>query len=100
MMGTYLHRRAGTPDSALASGRPSDGIAAFTMPDTPVRTQGKVVETRDHALYLVELPNGKRVLAHLAKECLADHLKLTEHELVLLEMTPYDFDHARIVGKA
>ncbi len=70
------------------------------MPDIPVRTQGKVVETRDDALHLIELPNGKRVLAHLSKGCQADHLKLCEYDLVLLEMTPYDFDHARIVGKA
>lgn len=83
----------------MASVARADAIAVPAMPDTPVHTQGKVVDRRDDVLYLVELPNGKQVLAHLSKACVADRLLLGERDIVLLEMTPYDFDHARIIGK-
>lgn len=70
------------------------------MPDATIHTLGRVLETRGPVLYRVSLPNGKVILAHLSK-CLADQNTVfcVDDEL-LLELTPYDFDNARILGRA
>jgi len=70
------------------------------VPDSSIHTLGKVLEHRGELLYRVSLPNGKEILAHLGKEVKqrGDTFKLGQ--CLLLEMTPYDFDGARILGPA
>ena len=67
------------------------------MPDATIQTHGKVLETRGPVLYRVELPNGKVILAHLSKE-LADAGATFVAGDELLELTPFDFDQARILA--
>jgi translation initiation factor IF-1 len=68
------------------------------MPDASIHTHGRILEQAGPALYRVSLPNGKIILAHLSKP-LADANACFEPERhVLLELTPYDFDTARILG--
>ncbi len=70
------------------------------MPDATIHTHGRVLETRGPVLYLVALPNGKNILAHLSKP-LADAMAVfAAGDTLLLELTPYDFDQARILGRA
>jgi translation initiation factor IF-1 len=70
------------------------------MPDATIHTLGRVLEVSGAVLYRVSLPNGKSILAHLSKP-LADQNAVFElDQEVLLEMTPYDFDTARILGPA
>lgn len=70
------------------------------MPEVPITTLGTIRELRagPQATYLVELPNGKVVTGHLPRRLsgLADELPVGTR--VLLEMTPYDFEKARIAG--
>jgi translation initiation factor IF-1 len=69
------------------------------MPDATIHTSGQILEKRGPVLYLVSLQNGKTLLAHLSKP-LADAAAIFEvDEMVLLEMTPFDFDTARILGR-
>lgn len=68
------------------------------MPDATLHTHGRILRPRGPVLHETELPNGKVILAHLSKE-FADHGAVLEAgEVVLLELTPYDFDQARILG--
>jgi translation initiation factor IF-1 len=70
------------------------------MPDAAIHTLGTILDHPSPVLYRVALPNGKIILAHLSKR-LAD--ELAEFPLaaqVLLELTPYDFDTARILRAA
>lgn len=70
------------------------------MPDATIHTLGRVLENPGPVLYRVSLPNGKIILAHLSK-ALADRMvTLPVGARVRLELTPYDFDTARILEAA
>lgn len=68
------------------------------MPDAAIHTHGTILENRGPVLYRVELPNGKIILAHLSKRLADEHAVFQTGGRVLLELTPYDFDTARILG--
>lgn len=68
------------------------------MPDATIRTQGAVLSVRGPVLYEVELPNGKAILAHLSKPLTLAEASFEPGRQVLLELTPFDFDQARILG--
>ena len=70
------------------------------MPDATIHTLGRVLETRSPVLYRVCLPNGKIILAHLSKRLTEEKATFSVDEPLLLELTPYDFDTARILGRA
>ena len=68
--------------------------------DPPVRTIATIEKPLGSNLYHAALPNGKIVIAHLSKALLTDHAVFEPTQRVLLELTPYDFDTARIMGLA
>lgn len=70
------------------------------MPEPPVQTIGLIREVLPRSVFQVELPNGKLVIGHLPRRLrhLADSLHPGDR--VALEMTPYDFEKARIAGLA
>ena len=67
------------------------------MYEKPIECIAEVVEQRDERLTYVTLPNGKRILGHLAKEMTLDLLTVPVGAKLKLEMTPYDFEKGRIV---
>ncbi len=70
------------------------------MPEAAIQTTGTVLERKGEILYRVELMNGKIVLGHLSKPLTDAGEVFSEGENIHLELTPYDFDQARILGKA
>ena len=70
------------------------------MPDATIHTTGEILEHPGPLLYRVALPNGKIILAHLSKALAAKRPAFASGERLLLELTPYDFDTARILGPA
>ena len=68
------------------------------MPDASIHTHGKVQDRAGTVLYRVQLPNGKSILAHLSKPLAESHAVFQPGDRILLELTPYDFDTARILG--
>lgn len=68
------------------------------MPDATIHTIGRVLENPSPVLYRVSLPNGKMILAHLSKPLAEENAVFSIHDEVRLELTPYDFDTARILG--
>lgn len=70
------------------------------MPDASIHTHGRILEQTAPALYRVSLPNGKVILAHLSKPLADANACFEVDRHVLLELTPYDFDTARILGGA
>ncbi len=70
------------------------------MSDTAIQTTGEILERKGEILYRVRLMNGKVVLGHLSKALTDARAEYPEGAYVLLEMTPYDFDQARILGGA
>lgn len=68
------------------------------MSDATIHTEARVLAHLHGPLYRVSLPNGKNILAHLSKP-LADQRAVFQPEAqLLLELTPFDFDQARILG--
>jgi translation initiation factor IF-1 len=67
------------------------------MPDAAIHTTGEVLAVRGGPLYEVSLPNGKRVHAHLCKTLAEAGAVFREGDILRLELTPYDFDQARIL---
>jgi translation initiation factor IF-1 len=78
----------------LCGGAISADIPA--MSEAAIQTTGTVLERKGEILYRVELMNGKVVLGHLSKPLTDAKAELADGSNVLLEMTPYDFDQARI----
>ena len=70
------------------------------MPDATIHTVGKILKNLAPVLYRVELPNGKIIMAHLSKPLTIAHAVFAIDDRVILELTPYDFDNARILGLA
>ncbi len=70
------------------------------MSENAIQTTGVILERKGEILYRVELMNGKVVLGHLSKPLTDAKTEFPDGAAVLLEMTPYDFDQARILGKS
>jgi translation initiation factor IF-1 len=69
------------------------------MPDATIHTLGEVLENPGPSLYRVSLPNGKIILAHLSKALATSGVGFATGDKLLLELTPYDFDTARILKR-
>lgn len=68
------------------------------MPTEPISTTGELIEVYSERAYRVQLRNGKEVLAHPSKEMVPRIPDLVPSVRLALEMTPYDFEKARIVA--
>jgi len=66
------------------------------MSETAIEPTGTILERKGEILYRVELMNGKVVLGHLSKPLTDAKAELEDGSEVIVEMTPYDFDQARI----
>lgn len=64
--------------------------------DDCLRPLGTILRTLGPGLYQASLPNGKKVTAHLSKELAAAPPELSAGHTVLLEISPFDLDRARI----
>ncbi len=58
------------------------------------------MEPLSPVLYRVSLPNGKVILAHLSKPLADEQAVFAVADVLRLELTPFDFDTARILGSA
>ena len=67
-----------------------------TPHDDCLRTRGTILKPLAPGLYEAALPNGKAVTSHLSKELAEAPPSLPEGSVVLLELSPYDLDRARI----
>jgi translation initiation factor IF-1 len=70
------------------------------MPDATIHAVGEILENLNPVLFRVALPNGKKILAHLSKPLTEAKASFATGERVVLELTAYDFDQARILGGA
>ncbi|MGC4016091.1 MAG: hypothetical protein QM755_16430 [Luteolibacter sp.] len=68
--------------------------------DPPVRTTATIEKPLGQNLYHAALPNGKIVIAHLSKPLLEANTVFESGQKVEMELTPYDFDTARIMRLA
>ncbi|MFP4521079.1 MAG: translation initiation factor IF-1 [Fibrobacterota bacterium] len=61
-----------------------------------IEIEGTVLEALPNATFRVELDNKHKVLAHIAGKMRMHYIKILPGDRVLLEMSPYDLNRARI----
>lgn len=70
------------------------------MSEKPIPAVAVVLARLSPVTYRLALPNGKQLVGHVSKALRAEPPDFSEDDRVTLEMTPYDFSKARIVGLA
>ena len=62
-----------------------------------LRLEAKVVEARPNAMFVCELENGHRILAHVSGKMRMHFIRILPGDRVTVEMSPYDLSKGRIV---
>ena len=68
--------------------------------DDVIEVEGKVVEALPNAMFIVELENGHKVLAHISGKLRMNFIRILPGDRVSLELSPYDLTRGRIVWRA
>lgn len=67
--------------------------------DDVIELEGKVVEALPNAMFNVELPNGKVILAHISGKLRMNFIRILQGDVVTVEMSPYDLTRGRITWR-
>jgi translation initiation factor IF-1 len=62
-----------------------------------IEVEGKVLEPLPNAMFLVELSNGHKVLAHVSGKIRMNFIRILPGDRVTIELSPYDLTRGRIV---
>lgn len=62
-----------------------------------LEVEGTVVELLPTSIFRVELPGGKRILAHISGKMRLHFIRILPGDKVMLEMSPYDLTKGRII---
>ncbi|HAS17098.1 MAG: translation initiation factor IF-1 [Nitrospirae bacterium RIFCSPLOW2_12_42_9] len=61
-----------------------------------IEVQGTIIETLPNAMFMVELDNGHKVLAHISGKMRMHFIKILPGDKVTMELSPYDLSRGRI----
>ncbi len=61
-----------------------------------IEVQGTIIETLPNAMFMVELDNGHKVLAHISGKMRMHFIKILPGDKVTIELSPYDLSRGRI----
>ncbi|MBA2479895.1 MAG: translation initiation factor IF-1 [Planctomycetes bacterium] len=62
-----------------------------------IRLEAKVKESLPNARFVVLLPNGHEILAHISGKIRMHYIRILPGDTVTIEMSPYDLTRGRIV---
>ena len=65
-----------------------------------IEVEGTIVEPLPNAMFLVELDNGHRVLAHISGKMRMHYIKILPGDRVTVELSPYDLTRGRVTFRA
>lgn len=68
--------------------------------DDLIQVEGVVRELLPNAMFKVELPNGKQVLAHISGKMRMHYIRILAGDKVTVELSPYDLTRGRITYRA
>jgi len=60
---------------------------------------GTVQEALPNAMFLVQMVNGHKVLAHVSGKIRMNFIRIIPGDRVLVEMSPYDLTKGRIIWR-
>ena len=62
-----------------------------------IEVEGTVVELLLNTMFRVEIPGGRRVLAHISGKMRLHFIRILPGDKVMLEISPYDLSKGRII---
>jgi translation initiation factor IF-1 len=62
-----------------------------------IEIEGTVVELRPNTMFRVDIPGGRRVLAHISSKMRLHFIRILPGDKVMLEISPYDLSKGRII---
>jgi translation initiation factor IF-1 len=65
--------------------------------DDKIELEGVIKESCGNAMFRVEIPGGKVILAHISGKMRMNYIKILPGDKVRLELSPYDLSKGRIV---
>jgi translation initiation factor IF-1 len=65
-----------------------------------IEMQGEVLENLPNATFRVKLENDHIVLGHISGKMRMHYIRILPGDKVTVQLTPYDFNKARIVFRA
>lgn len=65
-----------------------------------IEIEGTVKEALPNAQFVVELPNGKELLAHISGKLRMNYIRILPGDKVTLELSPYDLTKGRITWRS
>jgi len=65
-----------------------------------IEIEGKVAEALPNAMFLVELPNGHRIMAHISGKMRMNFIRIYPGDKVTIELSPYDLTRGRITWRS
>ncbi len=64
-----------------------------------IEIEGVVVEKLPNAMFLVQLENEHKVLAHISGKLRMNYIRIIPGDKVTLELSPYDLSKGRIIWR-
>ena len=68
--------------------------------DDLIELEDIVVEALPNAMFMVELPNKHKVLAHISGKLRMNYIKILQGDKVTVEISPYDLTRGRITWRS
>lgn len=65
-----------------------------------IEIEGTVTEALPNAQFMVELPNGHTILAHISGKLRMNFICILPGDKVTVEMSPYDLTRGRITWRS
>ena len=65
-----------------------------------IEIEGTVKEALPNAQFVVELPNGHTINAHISGKLRMNYIRIVPGDKVTIEMSPYDLSKGRITWRA
>ncbi|MBI5209219.1 MAG: translation initiation factor IF-1 [Elusimicrobia bacterium] len=62
-----------------------------------IEVEGSIIEALPNAMFRVQLPQGKIILAHISGKMRMHYIRILPGDKVRLELSPYDLTRGRIV---
>ena len=62
-----------------------------------IEVEGKIVEALGNAMFRVQIPGNRVILAHISGKMRVHYIKILPGDMVKVELSPYDLSRGRIV---
>jgi translation initiation factor IF-1 len=65
-----------------------------------IELEGTVIEALPNAMFMVEIPGGHKILAHISGKLRMNFIRILPGDKVTVQMSPYDLTRGRITWRS